>query len=214
MTRRQSRLASLLSGVLVAVSMPPWGFWPGAFAGAALLFSLRTDRWQDQWVLGMLFGISWFGPTTAWMYFLTAPGYVAAVLFFAVLHAFAAAVPTRSRFGRVGAHSLVEMARSSCHSAAFRLQRSASVRQGATPSNRPAWGRAVAHLDGVWVRGDDRRTRRNPSTPDWPTTHINVDVGNVGRALHHCSRCTVWYRSCPCLNCCSTRGRSTRNECP
>ncbi|MEC6987312.1 MAG: apolipoprotein N-acyltransferase, partial [Actinomycetota bacterium] len=77
MTRRQSRLASLLSGVLVAVSMPPWGFWPGAFAGAALLFSLRTDRWQDRWVLGMLFGISWFGPTTAWMYFLTAPGYVA-----------------------------------------------------------------------------------------------------------------------------------------
>lgn len=111
MTRRQSRLASLLSGALVALSMPPWGFWPGAFVGVALLFSLRADRWQDRWVLGLLFGISWFGPTTAWMYFLTAPGYVAAVLFFAVLHAFAAAVPTRSRFGRVGAHSLVEMAR-------------------------------------------------------------------------------------------------------
>ena len=91
--------------------MPPWGFWPGALAGAAIFFSLRADRWQERWVLGLLFGITWFGPTTAWMYSLTAPGYVAAVLFFAALHAFAAAVATPSLFGKVGAHSLVEMTR-------------------------------------------------------------------------------------------------------
>lgn len=111
MTRRQLRLASLLSGALVASSMPPWGFWPGALAGAALFFSLRADHWQDRWVIGLLFGISWFGPATAWMFFLSAPGYVAAVLFFSLIHAFAAAVTTHSRLGRVGAHSLVEMTR-------------------------------------------------------------------------------------------------------
>ena len=74
------------------------------------------------------------------MYFLTAPGYVAAVLFFAVLHAFAAAVPRAHGLGESGHTHSLKWRGSSCHSAAFRLQRSASARQGAASSNRPAWG--------------------------------------------------------------------------
>ncbi len=111
MTTLRTRLLSLLSGLLVASSMPPWGFWPGAILGAALFTSLSADRRRERFTLGLLFGLAWFGPTTAWMYFLTAPGYVIAVVFFAVLHACAAVVAGRSSLAKVGAHSLVEMIR-------------------------------------------------------------------------------------------------------
>lgn len=111
MTALRRRFCSLLAGLLVASSMPPWGFWPGALAGAALFISLSADLRRERFVLGLLFGLAWFGPTTAWMYFLTAPGYVIAVVFFAVLHACAAVIGSHSSFTKVGAHSLVEMLR-------------------------------------------------------------------------------------------------------
>ena len=111
MTALRTRLLSLLAGLLVASSMPPWGFWPGAILGAALFISLSADRRRERFILGLLFGLAWFAPTTAWMYFLTAPGYVIAVVFFAVLHACAAVVASRSALAKVGAHSLVEMIR-------------------------------------------------------------------------------------------------------
>jgi apolipoprotein N-acyltransferase len=111
MTARQSRLLALVAGLLIALSMPPWGFWPGALLGSALFISLSAERNRDRFMLGLIFGISWFGPTTAWMYFLTAPGYVIAVVFFAALHACAAAIARDSKIAKIGAHSLVEMIR-------------------------------------------------------------------------------------------------------
>lgn len=111
MTAVRPRILSLLSGLLVASSMPPWGFWPGGLAGTALFISLSVDRRGERFILGLLFGLAWFGPTTAWMYFLTAPGYVIAVVFFALLHACAAVVGSTSSARKVGAHSLVEMIR-------------------------------------------------------------------------------------------------------
>lgn len=111
MTSLRSRILSLLAGLLVASSMPPWGFWPGALIGSALFISLSADRRRERFTLGLLFGLAWFGPTTAWMYFLTAPGYVIAVVFFSLLHACAAVVGSRSSVTKVGAHSLVEMIR-------------------------------------------------------------------------------------------------------
>ena len=111
MTALRSRILSLLAGLLVASSMPPWGFWPGALIGSALFISLSADRRRERFTLGLLFGLAWFGPTTAWMYFLTAPGYVIAVVFFSLLHACAAVVGSRSSVTKVGAHSLVEMIR-------------------------------------------------------------------------------------------------------
>ena len=111
MTVRRSRLLALVAGLLIALSMPPWGLWPGALLGSALFISLSAQRRREHFVLGLIFGIAWFGPTTAWMYFLTAPGYAIAVVFFAALHACAAAIARHSKIVKIGAHSLVEMIR-------------------------------------------------------------------------------------------------------
>lgn len=104
-----------LGGLLVASAMPPWNLWPFAFIGIAVLMSIASERRSLRAINGLIFGVAWFAPTVAWMYFLTAPGYVVAVLFFAGLHALAAAAsPMKgplASLGRLAAHSLVEILR-------------------------------------------------------------------------------------------------------
>ncbi len=76
--------AALIAGLLLAFSLPPWGWWPLAFVGIALL-----DRSLDGAGAGARFRRAWltgFGllaPSTAWMYAFTPPGYVVEVLGFA-----------------------------------------------------------------------------------------------------------------------------------
>src|SRR5204862_4062952 len=84
-------------GLLVAFSMPPWGWWPLAFGGLAIWEALlagqpRARRWRRTW----LFMVFWLAPAMGWMWFLSAPGYVAAVAFCACYPATAVlAMPTR-----------------------------------------------------------------------------------------------------------------------
>jgi apolipoprotein N-acyltransferase len=84
---------ALGAGVLVALSMPPWGWWPLAFVGLAAWEWLldgqpRKNRWRRTW----LFSAGWLGPAMAWMFFLTAPGFPVAVAIFACYHATAVAL--------------------------------------------------------------------------------------------------------------------------
>lgn len=84
---------SLVAGLLVATAMPPWGWWPLALVGVALygttvLSSQSTVR--RNFFSGWLFGVGWFLPAMAWMWFLTAPGYIIAVALFAAFHGCAA----------------------------------------------------------------------------------------------------------------------------
>lgn len=84
---------SLVAGLLVAAAMPPWGWWPLAFAGVALYGTsvLRPDATNRQrFTAGWLFGVGWFLPAMSWMWFLTAPGYLVAVALFAAFHGAAA----------------------------------------------------------------------------------------------------------------------------
>jgi apolipoprotein N-acyltransferase len=87
--------AALGAGALVAASLPPWGWWPLAFAGIAVLDRLLAGRSSAaRFLLGWLFGVGWLAPGMGWMWFLTAPGYLVAVVAYAALHAVAcAAVP-------------------------------------------------------------------------------------------------------------------------
>ncbi|HEX9259917.1 MAG TPA: apolipoprotein N-acyltransferase [Acidimicrobiales bacterium] len=92
--------ASLGAGLLVAASLPPWGWWPLAFVGIALLDRLvagmpRATRFLRAW----LFGVGWLGAGMAWMWFLSIPGYIAATLLLAALHGLAAMAspPDRGR---------------------------------------------------------------------------------------------------------------------
>lgn len=107
---------ALLGGLLVALSLPPWGFWPLAFVGIALFETglQQADTGRQRMARGMAFGVGWLGPGMAWMWFLTAPGYVLATLLFALFHGLAAWVAPRGPWrvlGRPAAHTLAEALR-------------------------------------------------------------------------------------------------------
>lgn len=80
-----------VAGLMVAASMPPWGWWPLAFVGVSMYGSLALARKSSSpFLTATAFGVGWFLPAMAWMWFLTAPGYLIAVLLFAGLHGLAA----------------------------------------------------------------------------------------------------------------------------
>ncbi len=115
--RRLARPALALgAGTLVALSMPPWGFWPLAIVGV-LLFEVAlgdTPTRRQRFGLGMLFGAGWMYLGMGWMVQLTAPGYVVAGLFFSLFHAGAALLAPIGAWrviGRPAAHALVEAVR-------------------------------------------------------------------------------------------------------
>ncbi len=115
-------LRNLVGGLCVAASMPPWGWWPLAFIGIAIygVVQLRdTLTHKQRALMAFTFGVGWFLPSVAWMWFMTAPGYVVAVVFFAGLHALAAwwsssymsSTPRKHSAGLALSHTLVETLR-------------------------------------------------------------------------------------------------------
>ncbi|HEY3485124.1 MAG TPA: hypothetical protein VGK49_07060, partial [Ilumatobacteraceae bacterium] len=116
----RSRIArpslALFGGFLIALSLPPWGWWPLAFAGViAFEVSLGEKPTRKQrFGYGWLFGIAWMAMGMGWMWQLTVPGYIAAASVFAAFHGLAALVaPTGILrvIGRPLAHTLVEALR-------------------------------------------------------------------------------------------------------
>jgi apolipoprotein N-acyltransferase len=107
---------ALGAGTLVALALPPWGFWPLAFVGVAL-FEIalgETPTTQRRAGYGFLFGAGWMYLGMAWMVQLTAPGYVIAGAVFAGYHLLAELVTPVGRWstlGRPAAHSLAEALR-------------------------------------------------------------------------------------------------------
>ena len=81
----------LVAGLLVAASLPPWGWWPLSIVGIGLYgFLARQRRNSSPFFTGAVFALGWFLPAMAWMWFLTAPGFILAVALFACLHGVAA----------------------------------------------------------------------------------------------------------------------------
>lgn len=107
---------AVAAGLLIAGSLPPWGWWPLAFAGLALLHQLLADAsWLSRLWRGSVVGWVLFAPSILWITQLTPPGYVIATLFYgAMIGAFCIAVPPhRGRtLGLVGAWVLIESLRS------------------------------------------------------------------------------------------------------
>jgi apolipoprotein N-acyltransferase len=74
---------AIAAGLLLAASLPPWGWWPLAFGGIALLDRLLAGApWRTRLWRGTIVGWTLFVPTIFWISQLTAPGYVIASLFF------------------------------------------------------------------------------------------------------------------------------------
>jgi apolipoprotein N-acyltransferase len=91
-------LAALGGGALVAASLPPWGWWPLAFVGLAVLDGLLADQpARTRFARTWLFSVGWLAPGMGWMWYLTAPGYVVAVALFACLHGAAGAIAPAGR---------------------------------------------------------------------------------------------------------------------
>ena len=110
---------ALIAGLLVASSMPPWGWWPLAFVGLAMFTSLEltASSARQRFSTGFVFGLGWFFPALAWMWFLTAPGYIVGVAMYASLHGLASLVVDRKDNNRSFlflspvAHMLIEVLR-------------------------------------------------------------------------------------------------------
>lgn len=112
------RLGAVLgAGAVTAFSLPPWGWWPLSYLGIALFAWISrsaSQRPRDQFMLGMVFALGWFAPGMGWMWFLTPPGYLIAVLLFAAFHGVAAFITSRSEHPTLTgplAHTLAEALR-------------------------------------------------------------------------------------------------------
>lgn len=107
---------SLGGGFLVALSLPPWGFWPLAFVGVVVFevaLGAQPSRRLRFWC-GAAFGFGWLAMGTGWMWFLSVPGSLVATMVFAGMHALAALAAPTGRWrvvGRPAAHTLVEVVR-------------------------------------------------------------------------------------------------------
>ena len=107
---------ALGAGTLVALSMPPWGFWPLAIVGV-MLFEVALGEGpsrRQRMLLGFLFGAGWMYLGMAWMVQLTFPGYLVAAAVFACFHLVAelvAPVGSWRVIGRPAAHTLAEALR-------------------------------------------------------------------------------------------------------
>ena len=104
------------TGVLLAAALPPWGWWPLAFAGVVCLDRLIADR--PRWARfrrGSAIGLGLYVPSLAWMIDMTAPGYVIAAVAYAALLGVAVTVVPATAPGRwlalPGAIALTELLR-------------------------------------------------------------------------------------------------------
>jgi apolipoprotein N-acyltransferase len=108
-------LKPLVAGLLIAASVPPWGFWPFSFIGIAILdISLVNKNARKRFGLGFLVGLSWLLPSTFWMIDLTPPGWIAAGLIHSSFLAIGMTLvpPKKGRqLALVGILTLVELAR-------------------------------------------------------------------------------------------------------
>ncbi len=104
---------AVAAGLLLTAALPPFGWWPLAFAGAALLVHVLDDQTgRRRALVAYAAGVGLLVPGLWWMSEFTAPGYVLAVLFESLLLAigpFAA----RSRWSLVAGIVLSEALRAS-----------------------------------------------------------------------------------------------------
>src|SRR3954447_5324442 len=90
-----------LAGLLLAASLPPWGWWPLAFVGLVLLDRLIAD--QKAWTRfrrGWLVAAALLFPSMSWLFTFTGPGYVIAAAYYSAIFALACMACPPSAPGR------------------------------------------------------------------------------------------------------------------
>lgn len=160
-------VAPLGAGLLVAFAMPPWGWWPLAIVGLAVYARVaRTRRDTGSFVTACVFALGWFVPALAWMWWLTAPGYLVTCALFAGLHggaAWAAARsappdPSRHALALVAWHGLAETLRLAWPFGGVPLA-TLGISQAASPLARlaPLGGVVLIAAATMWIGFSPRR---------------------------------------------------------
>ncbi|HWE55700.1 MAG TPA: apolipoprotein N-acyltransferase [Acidimicrobiales bacterium] len=90
-----------LAGALVALSIPPFGFWPLGWLGLAVLaYPLPATTWRQRAGLGIAFGLVDYIIGLLWVQEFSVPGFIGVVLISTIYAALAVAiVPSRHRIG-------------------------------------------------------------------------------------------------------------------
>jgi len=102
---------AVLAGLLIAAAVPPWGWWPAAFVGIALLDRLVADRpVASRFRRGMATGLAWALPSTLWMIDLSPPGWLFAGGVHALWLGLATALVPAGRWRRLGLVGTVTLA--------------------------------------------------------------------------------------------------------
>ena len=114
-TRVPVWVRAVAAGLLVAASMPPWGWWPLGWAGLALWVDLLggARAWGRAGWSGLA-AAAWFAPATLWMADMTLLGWPLTVAGFSAMFAAAGAVvpgDDRRYLAFPGALVLVELLR-------------------------------------------------------------------------------------------------------
>lgn len=164
-----TRLSPIAAGLLVAASMPPWGWWPLALVGLAWYGRIAVrKRETSPFTTAFMFATGWLAPATAWMWFLTAPGWLAVVALFASMHGLAALVAARIAAPDDASHRITLVV---CHTLAETLRLSfpfggvpiatLAIGQADSPLARLApWGGAIAIATvTMWLAISPRRRR-------------------------------------------------------
>lgn len=76
----------ICAGLLLALALPPWGWWPLAFGGLVLLDRLLDGQpAATRFRRGWLVGFALLAPTLYWIHDLTLPGWIIAALVYATV---------------------------------------------------------------------------------------------------------------------------------
>ena len=102
-TRGRQRLltigACLGTGALMAVSLPPWGWWPLLIVGIVFLDRLLAGQPAlNRFWRGWAVAAAWLFPGMAWMVFLSAPGWIIASAVYSAYFGAACALAPASRW--------------------------------------------------------------------------------------------------------------------
>ncbi len=84
--RRRRALAALGAGLLLAFSLPPWGWWPSALVGLVLLDrAMAGASGRERFRRGWLTGVGLLAPSTIWIGAFTPPGYLIEVVAYSAI---------------------------------------------------------------------------------------------------------------------------------
>lgn len=101
-----------LAGALICFALPPWGWWPLGIIGIAVWGWLSSHySTKGRAAVGAWVALVWFLPSTVWMAWLTAPGWVVGVAcWYPALGALTGALSPPGRRGPIGLAATVVFA--------------------------------------------------------------------------------------------------------